>query len=63
LFKELNANRSKKIPAIGCGPWSLKAHVHILDKEVAKLETEEQPITIDFYTDGSVRNGRASIGI
>jgi ribonuclease HI len=63
LFKELNANRAEKIPAIGCEPWSPKAHVHILDKEAAKLATVEQPATIDFYTDGSVRNGRAGIGI
>jgi hypothetical protein len=63
LFKELNANRAKKIPAIGCEPWSLKAYVHILDKEAAKLATVEQPETIDFYTDGLVRNGRAGIGI
>jgi ribonuclease HI len=63
LFKELNANRAEKIPNIGCEPWSPKAHVHILDKEAAKLATTEQPATIDFYTDGSVRNGRAGIGI
>ncbi|KAG9801086.1 hypothetical protein KCU95_g30, partial [Aureobasidium melanogenum] len=63
LFKEFNANRAEKIPAIGCEPWSLKAHVHILDKEAAKLATVEQPATIGFYTDGSVRNGRADIGI
>jgi ribonuclease HI len=63
LFRELNANRAEKIPAIGCEPWSLKAYVHILDKEAAKLATAEQPATIDFYTDGSVRNGRAGIGI
>jgi ribonuclease HI len=63
LFKELNANRSEKIPAVGCEPWSPKAHVHILDKDTAKLATEEQPATIDFYTDGSVRNGRAGVGI
>ena len=63
LFKELNANRAEKIPAVGSEPWSPKAHVHILDKEAAKLATAEQPATIDMYTDGSVRNGRAGIGI
>jgi hypothetical protein len=63
LFRELNANRAEKIPAIGCEPWSPKAHVHILDKEAAKLATAEELGTIDFYTDGSVRNGRAGIGI
>ena len=63
LFKELNANRAKKISAVGSEPWSPKAHVHISDKETAKLATVEQPATIDIYTDGSVRNGRAGIGI
>jgi ribonuclease HI len=63
LFRELDANRAEKIPAIGCEPWSPEAHVHILDREAAKLATAEQPATIDFYTDGSVRNGRAGIGI
>ena len=58
LFKELNAYRAEKIPAIGCEPWSPKAHVHILDKEAARLATAvEQSATIDLYTDGSVRNG------
>jgi ribonuclease HI len=63
LFREFNANRAEKIPAIGCEPWSPKADVHILDKEAAKLATAEQPATINFYTDGSVRNGRAGIWI
>ena len=63
LFKELHANRAEKIPAIGCEPWSPKAHIHILEKEAAKLATAEEPGTIDFYTDGSVRNGRAGVGI
>ncbi|CAD0055227.1 unnamed protein product [Aureobasidium pullulans] len=63
LFKELHANRADKIPAIGCEPWSPKAHIYILDKEAAKLATSEEPGTIDFYTDGSVRNGRAGVGI
>jgi len=63
LFKELDANRAEKIPATGCEPWSPKPHVHILDKEAAKLATVEQPATIDLYADGSVRNGRAGIGI
>jgi hypothetical protein len=63
LFREFNANRAKKIPTIGCEPWSLKADVHILDKEAAKLATAEQPATINFYIDGSVRNGRAGIWI
>ncbi|CAD0055397.1 unnamed protein product [Aureobasidium pullulans] len=40
-----------------------KAHIHILEKEAAKLATAEEPGTIDFYTDGSVRNGRAGVGI
>jgi hypothetical protein len=41
----------------------LWAHVHILDKEAAKLATVEELGIIDFYTDGSVRNGRSGIGI
>jgi ribonuclease HI len=53
----------ESIPAIGCGPWSPEAYFHILDKESANLTTAEEPETIDFYTDGSVRNGRAGIGI
>jgi hypothetical protein len=52
LSEDFIANRAEKIPAIGCEPWSLKAHVHILDKEAAKLATVEQPVTIDFYIDG-----------
>jgi hypothetical protein len=63
LFRELNANRAKKIAAIRCEPWSLKAYVHILDKEAAMLATAKQPATIDFYIDGLVRNGRAGVGI
>jgi hypothetical protein len=63
LFKELNANRAKKIPAIGCELWSLNAYVYILDKEAAKLAIAKQLATIDFYIDGLVRNGRAGIGI
>jgi hypothetical protein len=49
LFEKLKANRAEKIPAIGCELWSPKAHVHILDKELAKLATAEEPGTIDFY--------------
>ena len=63
MFKELNANRAEKIPTIGCELWSLKAYVHILDKEAAKLIIAEDLGIIDFYTDGSVRNGRVGVGI
>jgi hypothetical protein len=52
-----------KIPTIEYEPWSPKAHVHILDNELAKLAKAEEPGTIDFYTDGSVRNGQAGRGI
>jgi hypothetical protein len=31
LFRELNAHRAEKMPAVKCEPWSPKAH--ILDKE------------------------------
>lgn len=40
-----------------------KAHVHILEREQAKHATATEYATVDFYTDGSVRNGRAGIGI
>ena len=63
MFIGLNANRAKKIPAIGCELWSLKAYVYILDKEAAKLAIAEELGTIDFYTDGSIRNGRVGVGI
>jgi ribonuclease HI len=63
MFKEIEATRAEKIPAVGCKPWGPKAHVYILDRDQAKLATVTVPGTIDFYTDGSVRNGKAGIGI
>ena len=37
--------------------------IYILNKELAKLIIAEELGIIDFYTDGSVRNGRAGVGI
>jgi ribonuclease HI len=63
MFKEIEAGRAEKIPAVGCEPWGPKAYVHISDRKQAKLATATKPETVDFYTDGSVRNGRAGIEI
>jgi ribonuclease HI len=63
LFRNLKACQADKIPAVGYEPWAPKAHVHILDREGAKQATATEYATVDFYTDGSVRNGRAGIGI
>ena len=63
MFKDIKAGRAEKIPAVGCEPWGPKAYVHILDREQARVATATRPETVDFYTDGSVRNGRAGIGV
>lgn len=63
MFKVIEAGRAEKIPAVGCEPWGPRAYVHIPDREQAKLATATKPKTVDFYTDGSVRNGRAGIEI
>jgi ribonuclease HI len=63
LFRDIKAEQADKIPAVGCKPWGSKVRVYILDKEKAKQATTPEPSTVDFYTDGSVRNGRAGVGI
>jgi hypothetical protein len=63
MFKKIKAGRAEKIPAVGCELWGLKAYVRVLDREQAKVATATRSETVDFYTDGSVRNGRAGIGV
>ena len=63
LFKNIKAYQADKIPTVGSEPWASKVQVHILDKERAKQATATEYATVDFYTDGSVRNGRTGIGI
>lgn len=63
LFKSIKARQADKIPTVGCEPWVPKPRVYLLDKEQAKQATAIEDATVDFYTDGSVRNGRAGIGI
>ena len=63
LFKSIKARQADKIPTVGCEPWVPKPRVYILNKEQAKQTTATEYATVDFYTDGSVRNGRAGIGI
>jgi ribonuclease HI len=63
LFKSIKARQTDKIPTVGCEPWVPKPRVYILDKEQAKQATATEYATVDVYTDGSVRNGRAGIGI
>lgn len=63
MFKSIKASRAEKIPAVGCEPWCPRVCVYILDRDQAKRATAPEPRTLDIYTDGSVRNGRAGIGI
>jgi hypothetical protein len=63
LFENIKAHQADKIPTVGSEPWASKIQVHILDREKAKQATATEYATVDFYTDGSVRNGRAGIGI
>ncbi|KAH0023405.1 hypothetical protein KCU78_g5426, partial [Aureobasidium melanogenum] len=63
LSKSIKARQADKIPTVGCEPWVPKPQVHIRDNEQAKQATATEHATVDFYTDGSVRNGRAGIGV
>ena len=63
MFRSIRAERAAPLPVVGCEPWCPKPRVYILAKDQAKEATRPGTRTIDFYTDGSVRNERAGIGI
>ena len=63
MFKNISATKMQRIPTILCSPWGLKPRVFIKDKEDAIRETIPKSGRLDVYTDGSIRNGKAGLGI
>jgi hypothetical protein len=63
MFKSINATKMQQIPTILCSPWGPKPRVFIEGKEDAIRETVLKRGCLDVYTDGSIRNGTAGLGI
>ena len=63
LFRDIRAERVETISTIACEPWSYKPHICIEEKESAKLRAIPRFGNIDIFTDSSVRNGTAGIGV
>ena len=62
-FQSLKIQCVEAITPFTCAPWEPKPAVTILDAIAAKEATAACLNTLDLYTDGSVRNGRAGIGV
>ena len=63
LFQALKVDRIETIAPFINAPWESKPAVFILDAHGAKEATITRFDTLDLYTDGSVRNGLAGIGV
>jgi len=55
--------RIEPIPAFSEAPWDPPIHTEILDKEQAKNYGEPLGVVVTFYTDASIREGSAAIGV
>ena len=63
LFQALKVDHIEAIAPFIHAPWEPKPAVFILDADRAKEATITRLNTRDLYTDGSVRNGLAGIGV
>jgi ribonuclease HI len=54
-----------EVQAYACPPWVARSEVVIREdrEQVAAFTEDRKPGQVDIYADGSVRNGRAGIGI